>query len=378
MKVLVLSVSTGRGHYATGIALEQQFTQMGVECRVIDTYEYIEPMLKELLSRGYTFVSEIMPRKITGSIYERIVKKSEPYSDLSVTKFTNKMMANELRTYIDDYDPDVVICTHVLSATLINILEEKNRIRGITVGVVTDFTVHPLWEDARYVDYYVTPSELLEFQMRRKGLDIQKMLPFGIPIQPKFSHRIEQKEARKQLGLDPDKRTLLIMSGSMGYGRIDESIAKLDQLDLDFQALVVCGSNKRMLKRASAMTLEKEFKIFGFVDNVDLMMDASDCIITKPGGITSSEALAKGIPMVMINPIPGHEYRNAEFMLNNGLALFATKTYPLDEAIFSLFKHPERIETLRKNIALYGKQDSTRVLCEFLVEKLSEKKEEST
>lgn len=367
MKVLVLSISTGRGHFATGIALEQQFQSMGVECKVVDAYEYIEPMLKELISKGYTFVSEIMPRRLTGTIYDRFAKKSQPYSDLSVTKMTNKVMAHELRTIIEEYDPDIVICTHVLSATLINILEEKNRIRAITVGVVTDFTLHPLWEDARGIDYYVTPSELLEYQMQKKGLDTSKMLPFGIPIQPKFSHRTPQKDAKIQLGLDPDIRTLLIMSGSMGYGRIDASIEKLDKLDVDFQALVVCGTNKRMKNKISGLNTKKPFHVYGFVDNVDLMMDASDCIITKPGGITTSEALAKGLPMVMVNPIPGHEYRNVEFMLNNGLALYATKTYPVDEAVFSLFKHPERIDQLRQTIDLYGKRNSTVNLCEFLI-----------
>jgi len=200
------------------------------------------------------------------------------------------------------------------------------------------------------------------------------MLPFGIPIKAKFSKSIDKYHARKQLGLDLHKLTILLMSGSMGYGHIDDSIEMLDKLDLDFQVIVVCGNNKRMYKKVKDLQTKKRFDIYGYVDNVDEMMDAADCIITKPGGITSSEALAKGLPMIMVNPIPGHEMRNAEFMLNNGLALFATKTFPLDEAVFSLFKHPERISFLRSTIELYERRDSTEKLCQFLVKKVEEKK----
>jgi processive 1,2-diacylglycerol beta-glucosyltransferase len=238
---------------------------------------------------------------------------------------------------------------------------------AVTVGIVTDFTVHPLWEEARDLDYYVTPSELLDFQMARKGLDISKILPFGIPIRPQFSRKTNRAESRHMLGLDTDLPTILLMSGSMGYGSIDISTEKLDALPLDMQVVVVCGNNKEMYRKIKRKKFKKRFDVYGYVDHVDLMMDAADCIITKPGGITSSEALAKGLPMIMVNPIPGHETRNAEFMLNNGIALYATNSFPLEEAVFSLFKHPDRLEDLRATIALYAKHNAARKLCEFLV-----------
>jgi processive 1,2-diacylglycerol beta-glucosyltransferase len=163
------------------------------------------------------------------------------------------------------------------------------------------------------------------------------------------------------------------MSGSMGYGGIDVSTEKLDALALDMQIMVVCGNNKEMYRKLKRKKYKKRFDIYGYVDYVDLMMDAADCIITKPGGITSSEALAKGLPMIMINPIPGHETRNAEFMLNNGIALYATNSFPLEEAVFSLFKHPGRLEDLRATLALYAKKDAARNVCEFLAQKAEER-----
>ncbi len=162
----------------------------------------------------------------------------------------------------------------------------------------------------------------------------------------------------------------------MGYGKIDESIWSLDSLSFDFQVIVVCGNNKKMLKKVEGLKTKKRFDVYGYVDNVDVMMDAADCIITKPGGITSSEAMAKGLPMIMVNPIPGHEMRNAEFFLNNGLALYATNSFPLDEAVFTLFHHPERLDLLRSTIEIYAKQHSARNLCEFLIKKYNEKMSE--
>lgn len=368
MKALILSISTGQGHHATGQAVENEFVRRGVECETLDAYEYIEPILSHLVSRGY-LLSTAYAKRISSKLYDIVVKKNKPLKRYSVPKLTNTFWAKDLTEYIGTSNPDVIVCTHVLSSILVHIMREKNWLDPavVTVGVVTDFTLHPLWEEASLMDYYVTPTDLLEFQMAQKGLDIAKMLPIGIPIRPQFSERTDRMEARLKLGLDPHKHTILLMSGSMGYGKIDESIERLDRLNFDFQVLVVCGNNKRMFKKAGSIETKNRFDIYGYVNNVDLMMDAADCIITKPGGITTSEAMAKGLPMIMVNPIPGHEMRNAEFMLNNGLALYATKSFPLDEAVFSLFQHPERIALLRSTIEIYARQDSAQTLCDFLI-----------
>lgn len=370
MKALILSISTGQGHHATGQAVQNAFRDKGVDCEILDAYEYIEPILSHLVSKGY-LLSAAYARRISSKLYDIVVKKNKPLKKYSVPKLTNTVLAKDLKEYIEKSNPDVIICTHVLSAILVNIMKEKEWLdeSAVTVGIVTDFTLHPLWEEARLLDFYVTPTDLLEFQMEKKGLDPAKMLPIGIPIKPKFSQRIDRLEARTQLGLDLHKHTILLMSGSMGYGRIDESIERLDRLNFDFQVIVVCGNNKKMYKKVKELDTAKRFDVYGYVDNVDVMMDAADCIITKPGGITTSEAMAKGLPMIMVNPIPGHEMRNAEFMLNNGLALYATKSFPLDEAVFSLLQHPERISFLRATIEIYARQDSALHLCNFLIEK---------
>ncbi|MDR0885895.1 MAG: glycosyltransferase [Clostridiales Family XIII bacterium] len=377
MKALILSVSTGEGHHATGVAIKNQFEQLGVECTLIDAFEYIDPKLSKLVSKTYSISAAYAPKPLASIAYDAVVNVDKPSRKVSATNATNTILAWDLKRHLEEFNPDIIICTHVMSSMMAHKMKEKGWTDAITVGIVTDFTVHPMWQDTSSLDYYVVASELLELQMAKKGLSIHKVLPFGIPIRPKFSQTIPQSVARTQLNLEQDRHTVLIMSGSMGHGRMDKVIESIDDLPMDFQVMVVCGSNKDAKKKIDVMVesgkLRKDYQVYGYVDNVDVMMDAADCIVTKPGGITSSEALAKGLPMIMINPIPGWEVRNAEFMLNNGIALYATKSFPLDEAMFSLLRHDNRLQNLRETIALYSKKDSTKHLCEFLIDEVTKR-----
>ena len=365
MRALILSLSTGGGHNSVCKALAKYINEKGegYDALVVDAYEYIEPALSKVVSKGY-----LMSTKYVPNTYSKFYRYFETH-DASGKKFTlrhgvNKIMSIPFSNCVKEYKPDVIICSHVLTVEL---LENMNQeiLEGVKiVGIVTDFTVHPLWEDS-YIDYYVTASELLNLQMAKKRLPLDRILPFGIPIDEKFSVKIPESEAKKQLGI-PDKPTILIRSGSMGFGNVVEHIAALDTLNMDFQMLIVCGNNKRMKKRVENLFTEKKKFVYGFVDNVDVLMDASECIITKPGGLTVSEALAKKMPLILINPIPGQEDRNLEFLMNNGLAQYVTETYPIDEAVYQLLTNSWRKSHIREDIEKMSKPNATRDLCEFL------------
>lgn len=372
MKVLILSITAGEGHNSTAKAVKDCLDERGIDSRILDTYDYISPVLGETVSRGYLLSTEISP-KTYRRVYRLGERKEKNSSPHSVMNITNSILAMKLKEYISEYQPNCIVCTHIFSAMIINALKMKGKLQNIfSIGIVTDFTIHPFWPDLDYIDGIVTASELLENEARRKGMDVTKLLPFGIPIKPKFSHTIDKTEARRQLGIHEDKYTVLLMGGSMGFGHLDSNLRELCSLDLDFQVLSVCGNNKRKKHIIDELlaegALKKPVYNFGFVDNVDVMMDAADCIITKPGGLTTSEALAKGLPMIIINPIPGQEERNAEFLLNNGLAQQVTDTYPLSDALYQFFYYPEKVQNLRRNIRIVGKKGSTERLCDYIME----------
>ncbi len=363
MKVLVLSLSTGGGHNSVSKALVDYINSHGHEAKMVDAYEYINPMLSTLVSKGYLVSTKHAPN--TYSKFYRYFETHESFDKkFTVRQGINKIMSIPFSTCVTDYNPDCIVCTHVLAVALLECMEEE-LLEGIKIfGVITDYTVHPVWEDT-YIDYYVTASELLNLQMHKKRLPLERILPLGIPIKEKFSHKIPEKEAKKLLGI-PDKPTVLIMSGSMGFGNLVDHITKLDTLDMEFQMLIVCGNNKRLKKRVENLHTEKSKFVYGFVDNVDVLMDASECIVTKPGGLTVSEAMAKNLPMILFNPIPGQEYRNLEFLVNNGLAQAVSDTYPIDEAVFQLLLNKWRRNNIREAISDMAKPNATKDLCEFI------------
>jgi processive 1,2-diacylglycerol beta-glucosyltransferase len=368
LKVLFLSNTAGQGHRSTADAVMNMLLEMGAECRILDSYAYINPVLYQAIAQGYLLATSITPTAYGGfyRLYEKRDKNDSKYSFINVA---SSIMAIKLKKFFKtEFNPDVIVCTHIFSAQIVNIMKANGQLDAVTIGIITDYTIHPFWQDASSIDYFVTASELLTRQAVKKGISEDKLLPLGIPINPKFSSKIDKLEARRTLGIDPDKFTILLMSGSMGHGNITKVLTNIDNLENDFQVLIVCGNNLHAKRKIEKLKTKKKVYSYGYVNNVELMMDAADCIVTKPGGLTSSEALAKNLPIVMINPIPGQEDRNVEFMLNNGLALNVTKTFPVDEAFYQLLIYPEKLKNMTANIKLVGKPNATRDLCNFIMQ----------
>ncbi len=368
MKVLIISVKAGYGHHSTANAIIECFKEKGVECRMLDTFEYINPILAESIDNGYVFSAKHIPY-LYGKAYDKLDRHEEKWDKHSVIAILSKIVSNKLKEYIEEYSPDVIIGTHSYACMLMTYLKEREIVNCPLIGVVTDFTVHPFWESTE-LDYYVTADSLLDNQMRKKGIEANKILPFGIPIKKTFSEKTEKLAARNMLKIE-NKTTILFMMGSMGFGNVIKEIKEIDELGIDFQILCVCGKNEKMLREIESQTFKKKVISYGFVENVDVMMDASDCIITKPGGLTTSELLAKQLPAVIMNPIRGQEDRNMEFLVNNGAALMVTETFGIDEALFEILKNPWRLDLLKTSISHLGKPNSTSDLCEFIINLLN-------
>lgn len=372
MKGLILSITAGQGHNQTAMVLSRHFNDVGIECKYLDVYKYINPVLSDSVNRIYLMSTKKIP-KIYGGVY-RLCEKRNIQADIGmhgIGRLTNSVLSRSLLKLIRDEDPDFIICTHIFAALLVTYLSSIEYLRAKTIGIITDFTIHPYWEDS-LMDYYVTASERLTIQGLKKGFPENKFIPLGIPISSKFKNSIDKQTARKQLRL-PDKRTILVMSGSMGFGNVTSEILALDKLDMDFQIVSICGNNKRLYNKINRLELSKNIFNYGYIDNVDVFMDACDCIITKPGGLTTSEALAKQIPMLINNPIPGQEDRNVEFLLNAGAAIKISSTTPIDEAVYQLFLDDERTKNMKASMKLLAKPNATADLVEF-VKNLCEQK----
>lgn len=371
MRALIFTVTAGQGHNQVAKVLCQHLKEADIETLSIDALEYITPVLKETISQGYLVSTKRIP-KVYGKVYRLCEKRETENGKSSFIKITNSILAKKLVRFVENYEPDIIICTHVFAAMMVSYVANKIAGNIKTVGIVTDFTIHPYWEDTS-MDYYVTATELLANQAEKKGIVREELVPIGIPINPKFAKKTEKSAARVVLGID-DIRTVLVMSGSMGYGKVGSMLKRLDMSNLDFQIVAICGYNDRLKRKIDNMNFRHKVHSFGFTDKVDLFMDAADCIITKPGGLTTSEAMAKGLPMIMANPIPGQEDRNVEFLLNNGAAFKVSSTFPVDEAVYQMFSNTARLKNIKEIVSELGKPNSTRDFVEF-IKKIGKDKE---
>lgn len=369
MNILILTITAGHGHNQTANAICDHIKSQGHNALVLDALEYINPVLKDSLNRFYLISTSVSP-KAYGKVYTLAENKEISESSLSLQNITSNLLSKKIIKFIKDYNPDAIICTHVISAKIVSDLNEHG-IYAPTFGIVTDYTLHPFWNET-HIDYYVLPNELLIHQAVKKGIPEEKILPFGIPISSKFSTNLNKKVARDFVGIE-DKTTILLMSGSMGYGNVMKILESICELPYDFQVVTICGNNKSLKKKIDKHTFNKTVYNYGFSDQVDIFMDACDLIVTKPGGLTVSEALAKKVPMVLINPIPGHEYRNREFLVNCGAAMAHTKTLPVDEIIYQMLVNKSRLENMKKCIETISKPYASKTLIDFILSRKNDK-----
>ena len=364
MKVLYFSVTAGQGHNMCAKASMEYLQDHGVDCTMVDTFGYINPLLGESVARGYIYAT-VYSREVYASAYY-LASKRKPHKRISFNRITHKLLSKKLVKYVAEYKPDVIVCTHVFAAEMITELVKKGHYSGPTIGIMTDFTMHPYWEETD-LSYYVLPNDLLRNQFMKKGLTPEKILPFGIPVFKKFLVKRTKTEAREMLGI-PDKQTILLMAGGTGFGNLTKIIRKLDALPLDFQMLAVCGGNKRLKTRIDKLVTQKDLFVHGFVNNVEVMMDAADCLVSKPGGLTTSEALTKQLMLIVPDAIPGQEERNLEFLLNSGLAMKVTPNFGVDECIYQFLCNPERASGANFMLAQVAKPNAAKDLGDFIIE----------
>ncbi len=375
MRVLLLSVTAGFGHHATAKAVSDLLKERGAVVETIDVYEVINRFIKETIDKGYLFSS-----KHTKELYRLFYSLAENHGQsywngaFQLINLINDLGAKKFARCIDDFAPDAIVCTHIFAAQLVDELKRRDLVSVPAYGICTDYTLHPFWEDVPRIEYIIIASELLIHRCVQRGVERSRLLPLGIPVHPKFNLPVPREEAAAVLCIDPARPTILMMGGSMGYANNRKTIERLSLIKIPFQLLVVCGNNKKGYNQLLSQMEEYEgpctIHPYGFVDNVDVMMSASDCIITKPGGLTVSEALARHLPMLLVDPIPGHEERNVEFLLNNGMALAVTKTFPVDEAVYNLFKNPGRIDQIREVMAMTAHPDATEQLVDFVLKNI--------
>jgi len=352
-RVLILSASAGAGHVRAAEALKNAFIKMNAakEVRHIDTLDYTNKVFRRLYSQTYLDMVKSAPEML-GWLYD--------YLDQPWKKERRRLAFDRLNTrpfvkLLKEYKPDITVCTHFLPAEIISWLKAKERIARPPAIVVTDFDIHAMWLCHHYERYFV-PLEETRTHLEKLGIPATKIFASGIPIDPVFAEQKDKIEMRRKHGLKPDRITILVSAGGFGADSLDHVITSLMELQHEAQVIAIAGRNEELRARLASLVSHAkrktrvEVNVVGYTTEMDEYMSASDLILGKPGGLTTSEALAKGLVFVIVNPIPGQEERNSDHLLEEGVAIRCNNLPALAFKIDRLLDDNRRVEEMRKSV----------------------------
>lgn len=346
-KILLMYITQGSGHHRASLAIENALKEISpsVNTLNINAFGYTNPILEKVINSTYMSVIRSKP-EVWDYLYDnpKVLKSVQGLRD-AIHRFNSK----KLKTLLEDFNPDACICTQAFPCGMVADYKKNLNLSLPLIGVLTDHAPHSYWifED---VDYYITPSEMSREHFVKNGISPSKIKVFGIPIDPGFIRPNEAHGACKRLGLDSQVPIVLIMGGSQGLGPVEGIVDTLENIDIPFQLVVVCGMNKKLEKilNRRKSKYRKKLMVFGHIENVDELMGLSSMVVTKPGGLTTSEALAKNLPMIIVHPIPGQEAKNTEFLLQQGVALKAEDNEDIQAFVKELLLNTTKLAEMRR------------------------------
>ena len=402
-KVLIMSASTGGGHNRAARAIKEELTNKSVngitiDCEIIDSLKIVNGTMDKLISRGYEKSAKYTP-KAWGGVYKltetNLISRNE-FKDNPLTS----LVSRKLKKLIDIKKPDLIIGTHPFPMIALSTLKRNsisyanNESNTFTeslhkyyenlnipplVTVLTDYTTHSAYIQNE-IDYYIAGHEYVKELLIEDGIDSDKIKPYGIPVEKSFLSHRDRAVVLSELNLDPNKFTVLLMGGSFGAGSIKDTLSELISIDRDFQIIVVAGRNKSLkdkLDKTIALNqdnIDKKICVLGFTDKMNDLLASVDILVSKPGGLTTTESLLKEVPMIVPYFIPGQEEENLDFLSNCGASLRTYKKYTLDIILKVLIDNPDRIDMAKQNIRSIKKLNASQDIAKLAFDVLSDEK----
>lgn len=372
MNILILSASTGGGHMRASKAIQSYMMQQdkNIKVEIVDTLKYINPILNKTVTSGYVCLATKTP-KLYGKLYYLSNKEHRVKNFVSRV---NSIFSNKLLPLIYEYKPDIIITTHPFSTEMVSKLKEKNIIDIPLLCVMTDYAPHKTWIGSD-VDAYIVANDDMINEMVELGVDKKNIYSFGIPIDEVFFQEKDKKAVLEELGLNPELPTILMMAGSFGVTNVFKIYQNIINIDIDIQIIVITGRNQKLYDNFNEIVGSegKKTKLIYFTDEVNKYMQASDIIITKPGGLTVTESIACNIPMAIFNAIPGQEEENAEFLVKHNMATRIGDKNSCAEVIVDLLSDRSKLDNMKKACKSFDKNNSSKNILILINDLLNEK-----
>lgn len=366
-KVLILSCGTGGGHNSAAKAILEELLSQGLEADFMEYLEIINTNLKNKVNEIYlkSTNNEGKTFKVAyklGEIYQKTNIKSPVYG-------LNQLNKNKLYDYIKRNGYEYIITTHLFAAQALTAIKKEHRINF--TAVATDYVCIPFWRETN-PDFMITPSDELKSSFIDQGVKENKLIPLGIPVKRAYSEDYDINDCKKKVGLDINKRYVLLLTGSMGFGNVEEIVDELKNNINRINLIVACGTNKELYEKLKG---KNNVIPLEFTENIDLYMKSSDIILSKPGGLTTTEIAVLGKPFIHTMPIPGCENYNANFFESHKMSLKCMNIPEIVESTKLLLENKDLCRELVENQRKYMNRNSCRDLVNLIKKEINTRNE---
>lgn len=371
-KIMIFYGSYGGGHLSAARSIREyiETNYTDVEIQMVDCMEYINKVINKVTTTAYSEFAKKAPWA-WGYLY----KKAEKGVIAKISTDSNKLMAHKLNKLLQEFAPDYVISTHPFSSQMCAYLKKKNRAIFKLATIMTDYAPHDQWLlYPEEVDFFFVAHNGMRDELINKGIGKTKVFTTGIPLSNRFLQHYNKTETLEEFGLQQNKKTILFFAGGeygLGKNKTFEILKTFAESFPDLQIVAIAGRNKEMKEKFEELventSRHDSIKILDFTNKVPELMSISDLVVTKPGGLTTTESLASGLPIVVINPIPGQEEENAEFLEKNGVAIWLKKEDNIKETLENLFNNSDRMLEMKIKARLLAKKNSTQDICKIIL-----------
>lgn len=362
-RVLILSASVGTGHNIAAVALEEAFRDHAhVEVMTQDVLAMTNDAYAKLYTDTYQMVAKRMPW-LLGWVYDL---NDAPFTnEQPLRKLWDMLNAQPVVRFLKDYQPDLCICTHFTPAGIVAQLMATDQLDTSLSVVTTDYDFQGMWLSQTFNRYFVAREES-KARLQDLGVAAERITVSGIPVRSIFGERVDREAVFARYELDPALPLLVVSAGAVGGGPAVDIVLELMNMQRQVQCIVICGTNERLLRDVEAVTMERAsmFRVLGYTDDMPNLIRAATLFVGKPGGLTSSECMAAGTPMVIVTPVPGQEERNADYLLEEGAAVRCNDLETIDYKIDQLLADPQRLGRMQTRARAIGKPEAARIIAE--------------
>ena len=372
MKILIFYASYGGGHLNAAKSINEYLTTnyKNVDVELIDCIKYVNKTIEKMTTKAYKQMAKVAPWA-----WGKIYADSQKGPLAHISSRSNKFLAIKLLRLLREKQPDLIISTHPFGSQMCSYLKRKGKIHAKIATIMTDFAPHDQWLiGSDFTDFYFVAHDKMKKYLIRKGISESKIYATGIPLSSKFLKTYNREKIFDGLNFSPEKKTILFFGGGefgLGKTRTVDIFECFVRYCTNMQIIAISGKNEKMNLAfenvVSSYNANDRVIVLKYTTQVPKYMSISDLVVTKPGGLTTTESLASNLPMVIINPIPGQEEKNAKFLVKNGIAIWIKKDDNVIEILENLFSHPETLNKMKENTKKLAKLHSTQDICDILL-----------